>query len=594
MKKVLMLVVALLGLAIIQQLKAQVPPNIVIQKGGIKPIVKRTTILDRRLQISPQIPSTTNVTKPTRVKNFAPVTDVFDNVNITRKIKINSNVVDNMKNDTVAKSTASGQQGFDCTTSSLIVTANSSSFMNVNQTGEGLYPGAIYNYADFFRGNFQKAVGIGKRTPMKIFTNNLINTNSPVTALVNDPSPSNISASIASIVQGFSTTSTSATAMTQYTSQNNKASMMIGASLGGSYAGVSANVSFLHENVREHVFLTIDIKIPMYDVTAEMPTNGYFTDAALESTPDMVVVSNVTYGSRILANVDIDLSKTSDSAAAKIGYKGGTFSVDAAFNFALQSNSNAIRINTYIVGTAPGVLTNPTSVTELLNEVNNVLKSVNYQTARPIQYELSDIDGNRIAIESATDKFQITTCAPKNYNFILDRANLYIATNGDGKEQADGPAQSIGCATIELYNLSKNKIATVGCDRTAQTLGPNYENSLLMNLLGTEDDKNQKSFTQTGSGSVNKLQIKFNPNNHGIMGFDTWGIDGITLELIFKDKETGLTMPQRITWGITTLGSGGNKLGLTLGIDRQALELDFDKGFIQSGFVTNRNSFPPL
>ena len=468
-------------------------------------------------------------TSPTITRNIG-------GINVRYTAKKNPGATDNVVTNTQS-SGPSSDGGFNCTTSHETVNANSSSFLSISQTGDGIYPGAIYTYNDFMMGNTLKTVGTGKRNPITVYTNNVTNSSGDVKVTVNNPTASAIYDATKTIVRNFSTNVTSATEIGQYTYSENSASLALNITAGGAYAGFSAGAGFSLNKLDHHVYITYDYKIPLYSLSTEIPSTGFFTDPAVEQTPNLVLISNVLYGTRILANIDIDESSFSTGASAKFKYgdpdKTG-FKLDADF---LMKNSNIkYTINTYVVGTAASGLSAPTTIQELNAFVNSVIRNTSYQTAKPIGYTLATMSGEMIGIESATDSYVVKNCVPKDAVYYLTGAKITLGTGGDNKD-AGSPLSVLvypkagGSNWGDFYKLD------------------NYTSELAkfswwpQNLSKASTFKNftLDQYKQNGI----EVDIVYNSQGGPFPLTDAWVLDNVFLELEFRDQ-AGNIAPQAV------------------------------------------------
>ena len=501
-------------------------------------------------------------TQPSITKNLG-------GVNVRYSLKKNPNY-DNPPAKNIQPAGTSEQPGFNCTTSRVSVNANSSSFLSVSADGSGIYPGAIYTFNDFYNGSTIKSVGDGKRNPIVVYANNLTYSSGDIYTTVANPTAATILNAVAPLVRTFSTTAASATSIGQYTYSENDASMALNISAGGSYAGFAASASFSVRKQDKHIYLTCDYKIPLYSLSTQIPPTGFFTDPAIESTPNLMLMSSVLYGTRILANVDIDESLVADSVAAKFSYgKDEAAGAKAAFDYFTSNANKKVTINTYIVGVAPQVSLHPNTIPELLTQVDAVIHSVNYQTARPIAYTLCDMAGNALGVESATDQYTVTNCVPKAAECILQSAVVKISSGSDGKEARMGSA---GDVLIDMYNFGGGRAGGVDGNQTTGEYTANNDVDISLGYQGN-DDRSYNNFTAGYNGNPNKLRFWFQPNGH-IIGFDEWKITKVTLTLNFADKNTGTPLPpKQISWFMS--GDDGEKLSH----DFPAMELYFDANF---------------
>ena len=116
------------------------------------------------------------------------------------------------------------------------------------------------------------------------------------------------------------------TATEAYSSQtfesNNSAELNMQISGGASGFGVSFSDAFKTGNTSHSVCLTIDARKSLFSIGVLPPDNGFFTDSSVEATPNLMVVSNVSYGVRVLGNLNIsfvDLKNRTSSRRAIAG-----------------------------------------------------------------------------------------------------------------------------------------------------------------------------------------------------------------------------------------------------------------------------------
>jgi hypothetical protein len=465
-------------------------------------------------------------------------TKTLNGINIRYQLRKNPNYDAPPTANQQGGGTASVENGMNCTTTRESVTARSASFLSVSADGAGIYPGAIYNYADFYGGSTLKTVGDGQRNPIVIYTSNIANSTGDVAVTVTNPSASSITQATAPITRNFSTTVTSATSIGQYTYSNNSAAMALNISAGGAYSGFSASAGFQINKQDNHVYITCDYKIPLYTLSTEIPRGGFFTDPSIEQTPNLLLVSSVMYGTRILANIDIDETGLSDSAFATFQYgdpsKAGA---KAAFDYLQKTKSKKITINTYTVGTAAGLSLHPVDVDQLLSQIDAVIRNTTYQTAKPISYTLADMAGNLIGVESATDVYTVKNCVPQGAQYKLTSAQVEIQCGPDGKD--NGSPVNV---TLSTRGNSNGSNFTLAAEQTGNTeFTANSRVAMVMNVR--QDGAIKLDDFKAG---INRLDIFLEPKQV-FLGWDAWDIKSVTLVLKFNDQNgTPLPEPLRI------------------------------------------------
>ena len=415
--------------------------------------------------------------------------------------------------------------GSTCAISKVVFTAESTTFMNGNNSNQiKLYPGAIYTFDDFFGGGYNEI--ISGRNPIRIYTDQPVNAGGSTGITVNNPSGFTINDNATGIpVIRNSIVLGSGGADFKYRSfsSNSEAELSLKITAGGSYVGFSANANYSLNQVNNRYYLTVDVIKPMFTIKAEKPAAGFFNDAAIAATQNMLYVKEITYGTRVLANIELKLDKREDilNFNAAYGVKGGV-NFNLGTNFINKSSNQSKTANAYIIGAPINVTT--LNVDKLEEEIKALIATCGFQHARPVSYTLGDMNGVTIATNSATDEYIERTCTPNDLVYSLSGAIVNIGTGADNKEF---PSQ----VAIELYNkqtsgilvhqpfennrgeFKSNQDATIGLDK--------HPNS-------NAQDLTLESIAQGGLS----LRMYYRPN----FGTDAWKIENVSITLEFRDQ----------------------------------------------------------
>ncbi len=491
-----------------------------------------------------------------------------DGYRVTTTIRQNPQNLPQNFGGVVRESVASSAQSTDasstCTSETKTINANSSTFMNVNYNQQAIqiFPGAIYTFGDFFNGNFRSFEN--GRNPISISSDNLSNTSGAVFKDIQNPTANNIRAGIASIIQPFSTTSGSAGIQYRIFTTSNDADLSVKLSAGGGYAGFKASAGYTGDQSSKRYYLTIDAIKPMYTLMSSVPANGYFSDKSIEANnKNLMVIKSVTYGTRILANVEITINKRSDDINFKASFgadsgKGVSANFNAMFNYVKSTSSATSNVNVYVVGGPINITTFDKD--KLQEQIMELLTRCNYQTAQPIAYSFADMNGNILGVETATDRFTTRSCVPKEATYKLTGATVQIQTGKDNKEQGSN-------ASVYLFN-SDNVIVF---ENTSNNTEFTNKNEVGLSPKGLADSYISKdAFTKNGG----YIDIFFDPKQI-FLGFDEWNINGVTVTLLFSDPTgVGGQEPHMIDF---------SNAKATLIKNQQRLRLSFDKNFSPTG-----------
>lgn len=464
-------------------------------------------------------------------------------------------------NETSAGSSRSSENGMICTSETKMLNAQSSTFMNVNynQQAINIFPGAIYKFSDFFSGNYRALEQ--SRNPINVSTDNLANSTGAVFQTVQNPTGENIRQQIANIIRPFSTTTGSAGIQYRIFTSENDADLSIKLSAGGGYAGFKASGGFSTQTTEKRYSMTIDAIKPLYTITTSYPSTGYFSDKSIEAgNPNLIVLKSVTYGTRVLANVEINVATQKDDIDFKASFgadsgKGVSANFSATFNYLKSSKAANSTVNVYVVG---GPLNTTLFEKDKLQEqITEMISRCNYQTAQPIAYSFTDINGNVLGIQSATDQFTTRKCVPPGSVYKLISATLQVNSGTDTKEQGSNVSFTLyNSNNIPVYESASNNIEFKN------------QNDVTLSSRGVPDNQ----ITTTAFGNGGYLDVFLEPKQI-FLGFDAWNFNGATLNLVFQDQN-GANQPYQMNFA--------NARAL-LQKDQQRLRLPFNAQFNPGG-----------
>ena len=376
------------------------------------------------------------------------------------------------------------------------VSAQSSTFMNAskNENGIHLYPGAIYTFDDYSKGTFRQPFEMG-RNPVDLITDATGRgyNNAPITVSfpVQSPNSSSLHQAISNIIAQFAPNGR-ASVIQQTIYSENYADFSIAVSGGGSYDGFSASDNYSQSQTEHHIYITLDAIKPLFTISVNRPASGFFANGQMPQTSSpLVMVQNVTYGARMLVNLDISVTTNTDFNKFRFDYNDYVEASAYLQTDALNHDSTvSYVINSYMVGvpSSAGIIK---TTEDFQDQVNNIFSQANYLNAAPIQYTLVDMDGNQLSIESMTDQFTVPNCTPASETYTLKRAFITLQTGPDGKND-----NSQFVLTLGLGN-SNAKTSTPG---------------VTLNSIGTFKDET----TEYRSGSTLQQQpiTFYNDGNH--------------------------------------------------------------------------------
>ncbi|HSC40126.1 MAG TPA: hypothetical protein VLD19_19715, partial [Chitinophagaceae bacterium] len=323
----------------------------------------------------------------------------------------------------------------NCHTSTIIFNARSTSFMNAQpeMQAANLLPGMIFDFDDLSRGNFNQKNNVN-RSPVALVSD-AYNANA-VSTDVTDPNRESLANGVKSLVTNFGGNPGGAAIQMQITKTESIGEQTIITAAGGSYGAFSGNGSFSHNQSSYHLYYTVDAVKSLYTINVMPKTAALYNAGAATPGGFPVMIQDVTFGARVLANVDIELSSEANGGDLNLNYNDGVESAWVQFKAALSSKKANITINGYLVGFPqkfPGSFS--ASADDFLNTINNFFSGCDYVSAKPIQYALVNLDGDYMGIESITDKTTVQECTPANETFTLQSAIAVFSTGEDDKNR---------------------------------------------------------------------------------------------------------------------------------------------------------------
>jgi hypothetical protein len=428
--------------------------------------------------------------------------------------------------------------GSTCTTSLVTVNATSTSFLNADYATQGshIYPGAIYTADNFFNGSFKEETAA--RNQIIIGTDNPnINGSSFVT--IASPNQNTIRDAIATIYRRFTGPAATSSLVYQTYQSSNSADMSLKTTQGGSGYGFEFTNFFGATTKQNHVYVTVDGIKTMYTINVTPPSNGFFTDPSQESKPNLIFIGAVTYGVRVLANLDIAFNSQSDADKFAADYSGYGITANVGFDYLTNSSTSITSINGYVVGGA-GNTTMAFTQAQLQTQMSNALASATFQNARPISYTLYDMAGDLIGIQSATDQFYVQQCYPNAQPANVQSATVSFYTNDDDKDKDT------------YYNLNLYAGNTLIATYTSPSNNDVYPNrsskTVQLSLVGSHTIAD---FLNGGGG---KLSLNIHTN-----GNDTWKISAVVLTLGFQSAAA-----KTISWNPVSAAPGVYNDGMNI------------------------------
>lgn len=418
-----------------------------------------------------------------------------------------------------AKSVPSDGPGMVCNSIKKKLDVTSGTFMNSNAelNNAAFYPGAIYPADDFLKGNYSREVK-QNRTPIVIRS---ADPRFGEPKPIQQPDGNSITSAIRNFrnsVKEQGNTKNLETKFRMFYSSNESLTEFI-LSGGGSGYGVKIDASLSKKQASSKVILTVDATKSIFTIdAASQGNNTYFSElpAGIKAN-NLVIINSVSYGSRILANLTIDCNSSEDAAALASSYSGYGFSANLNIDLIKKHSNKSVTLNYKQVGGGSANNELTMDVDQLVNNINNVLNTTNYDNAVPISYSIRDLAGNNMGIASTVDDYYETICYT---NAKLDKVFFKIGSGKDGKNKDT-------YLTVELRDGNNNLVAQYKQNGNMEFNKSSWSQLLPMTIMN--GNSKQSDFKKGG-----KLIIRTDHRN----GKDDWYIDDINVKMEYEDLTT--------------------------------------------------------
>jgi len=405
----------------------------------------------------------------------------------------------------------------ECITKYYNFNCQSTSFMNADFESQNqyLYPSAIYSVNDFENGNFKDITE--RRNPITLSTDNPnLKGNSFIT--ITNPNLVTIREGVQKLYGNFDADK-SGNMDFRYqifeSSNNVEQQLKLATGGGGNYGlyGGSMETTLNNETKQTHHYLTVDIIKDMFSINSMC--KNYF-DTSSMYTSDKIVISSVTYGLRIIGNIDVTGYESKIDSEIKSSGNAGITDVFSAhghldLTFISKVIGESTKVNCYIVG-GPNTSSCAFTVKDFQTAITTIVSGVTVSNARPIQYTLSDLNGDVISIKSSVTDIKQRICPVKS-QFSIKNFDYSFLTGNDDKDDDNH-------VSITFTLLPANKIIYSNSDvrpRLPEDGDATWHNNSVVPIVGEivapiyESDPKAKEIQVT----VNKSD-----DAHWHMGFD--------------------------------------------------------------------------
>lgn len=358
-------------------------------------------------------------------------------------------------------------KGYECITEEKRVSMSDNVFMTVDyaQQASHIYPGAIYKFGNYADGSWRAEEN--NRNPIRISAS-VYNTTGKNYEDIPEPAAATIGNGIATLFRNFSKNpdeiASGSMSFSAYEVESMSDAMVkIGAS--GHGFGFYAKNLFQFNDKEHHKYILIDCTKEMFTINTTIPKNGFFTSASAQ-TSDMMFISSVTYGIRILACMDI---ATRDRTIAdkfegggNWGVGGGQVDVDV---LSREFNSTST-IKMYVVGGRSNEVFPVYSIADLKKRCAEIARTTTYNTVMPINYQFKNMDGEVVVSSSATDYFKVKSCSYQDPGKPEPDVEVTAGSSGIRTLNNNTDAELYGQVWAQVFDAKGREIAPLdGKDR---------------------------------------------------------------------------------------------------------------------------------
>lgn len=399
-----------------------------------------------------------------------------------------------MNRQSINKKTG-GDDNWNCSSENIKVNINDDSYMRVAVLAQAanLYPGLIYKFENYVNGQWKSESE--NRTPFVISTS-VENINGSPQETVLQPDLGGIRSAVSTLYSKFTrkpdeiATGALKVHVEEITSSA-ELDIKVGAS--GYGGGFSASNNFhLNKKSNSRIFLFDCIK-EMFTVDATQPSGGFFSNPN-QATADMMYISTVTYGLRILAMVQFEIDEEKIKNNFKASYDALTAGGMASVDVARDITQNRATISMFVIGGQSNESYVEYSIEAMKKRIQEIQRTLTYNNSRPIQYQFRNMDNRVVKYSSATDWFPVTNCEPKSESekpatFV---ANIQFISLVDPMED-----------DVDLYGTIRAELV----DAAGNKLPSKYGNTYLLNLKNNEYIKSESLKSYSSQLPVNEISF---------------------------------------------------------------------------------------
>lgn len=406
----------------------------------------------------------------------------------------------------------------NCSQENINVKITDDSYMKVpvESQAANIYPGAIYQFNNYINGSWKAETT--NRNPIVISASVENMSGSPNEA-IQSPDLNSIRQAKVNLFGRFSrkpeeVANGAFKVKVEEIWSSSDLDIKVGAT--GYGGGFSASNNFSYQKkVNSRCFL-FDCTKEMFTLDVEQPSNGFFSQVPSVQSP-MMYISSVTYGLRIIAMVQFEISNEEIANNFNGSYTALTAGGSVAVDIASKIDKGKATVSMFVVGGQSNTVYQEYSIDAMKTRLQQITGTLNYNTSKPILYVFRNMEDEVVRYSSATDWFPMRNCEPASeaekpasFTVSVDYVRL------DNYQQDD----------VDLYGIIRAEIV----DGNGNTIQSN-ENLPLADIGGGQYISSETIKSDKATNWFRKLTFNVGAGN----------VPGSKLKIIYwlKDHDSG-------------------------------------------------------
>lgn len=278
--------------------------------------------------------------------------------------------------------------------------------------------GGVYNIEDLGKGNFTQIMI--NRAPMRLSISNQVESE-----LVQQPEDESLRRGLAVLMsRSFPVPPSGIGQYLEKRTTNSEQALDIATSVSYSGSGFNASASFnYNKNSKKNKYI-VNFVHAIFQANAA-PVNGtFFSDNAQNNNNNLVYIDKITYGVRLIAFLETELSEDEINAA----FGGGGYGITANGSIGTKSKWAQTTFRIYLFGNGAPLKVDSYGFENLDKEINRLLQSAAIgnkkhpqQLGQPISYSLRFLNGDIAATSLKAENIPTEYCRPnENINMNLN------------------------------------------------------------------------------------------------------------------------------------------------------------------------------